>query len=69
MEFPDGEIKQYYANIIAENMNSQVNAEGYSRSLIESIFDYKKNGNAVPSMKGNYVNTRLGQQRMRKKKE
>ena len=64
VEFPDGEIKQYSANIIAENMYSQVDSEGHSRSLMDSIVDYKKDGNAIP-MENKYILTKSGQRRMR----
>ena len=33
VEFPDGEIREYCANVIAENMYSQVDAEGYRYQL------------------------------------
>ena len=35
VEFPDREIKQYSANIIAQNMYEQVDAEGYSRKTFD----------------------------------
>ena len=47
VEFPDGEIKEYSANVIAENMYAQVDAEVFSHSLLDSISDFKKYGNAV----------------------
>ena len=39
VEFPDGTIKEYAANVIAENMLSQVDSEGYSLRLMDSILD------------------------------
>ena len=30
VEFPDGEIKEYAANVIAENLYSQVDIHGHS---------------------------------------
>ena len=65
VEFPDSKNRQYSANIIAENIYSQVNAEGHSRSLMESIVDYKKDGNILP-MEDKYALTRSSQRRMRK---
>ena len=46
-------------------MYSQVDAEGHLKSLIDSIIDYKKDGNAVP-MENKYILTKSGQQGMRR---
>ena len=65
VEFPDGAVKQYAANIIAENMYSQVDSEGHQYNLLEAILDYGTDGNAV--RKGNeHVVTKRGRQRLRK---
>jgi hypothetical protein len=42
VEFPDGQVKEYAGNIIAENMISQVDSEGYSLTLMDAIVDYQK---------------------------
>jgi hypothetical protein len=42
VEFPDGQVKEYAANMIAENMLSQVDYEGYSTTLMAGIIGYKK---------------------------
>ena len=48
VEFPDGEVKEYAAsNVIAENMYAQVDANGYSHTMLDSIVDYKKSSDAV----------------------
>lgn len=65
VEFPNGQIKHYSANIIAENMYSQVDADGYSTTILESIVDYKKDSKAVDKA-GKYVITKSGQKRLRK---
>ena len=39
VEFPDGQLKEYAANVIAENMLAQVDHEGYSTTLIQGIVD------------------------------
>ena len=36
-----GRVKEYGANIIAENMLTQVDSDGFSLSLMEGIIDYK----------------------------
>jgi hypothetical protein len=64
VEFPDGAMKQYAANLIAENMYSQVDSEGHHYSLLDSIIDYGTDGNAVPLGK-EYVITKRGRKRLR----
>ena len=41
MEFCDGEIKNYSASLIADNMYAQVDKEGYMYNLLDSILDHK----------------------------
>ena len=36
VEFPNGQVKEYGANIIAKNMLTQVDLDGYSLSLMDS---------------------------------
>ena len=45
--FPDGAVKQYSASIIAENMLSQVDDQGFQYNLLEAIVDHRKNDKAV----------------------
>eukprot|EP00957_Ditylum_brightwellii_P165821 12624690-Ditylum_brightwellii.AAC.1 len=52
VEFPDGQVREYAANIIAKNMLTQVDMDGYTKTLIESIVDYKKD-EAVAVAKNN----------------
>lgn len=47
VEFPDGEITEYAANVIAENMWSQCDLDGKQFLLLDSIIDYKSDGHAV----------------------
>jgi len=64
VEFPDGQVREYGANVIAENMLTQVDSDGYSLTLMESIIDYRKDETAVP-MEDKYVYTKSGQRRLR----
>ena len=64
VEFPDGAIKQYAANTIAENMYSQLDSDGYSKTILESIIDYKVDDSAV-TKDDMYVITQSGQRRLR----
>eukprot|EP00957_Ditylum_brightwellii_P081433 6194205-Ditylum_brightwellii.AAC.1 len=42
VEFSDGQVREYAANIITENMLTQVDTDGYTKTLMDSIVDYKK---------------------------
>jgi hypothetical protein len=64
VEFPDGQVKEYAANIIAENMLSQVNPEGYSTTLFDGIIDFQKDSSAVPITE-RYLVTKRGTRRLR----
>ena len=59
VEFPDGQVKEYAANIIAENMLTQVDPEGYSTTLFDGIIDFKKEPSAVPKTE-RYLVTKRG---------
>jgi hypothetical protein len=47
VEFDDGEVLEYSANVIAENIYSQADSEGRRYLLMDSIIDYRKNPDAV----------------------
>jgi hypothetical protein len=64
VEFPDGQVLEYSANVIAENMLTQVDSDGYSLSLMEGIIDYRKDETAVP-MEDKYIYTKSGQRHLR----
>ena len=40
VRFPDGAVKQYSANIIAENLYAQVDMDGHASLVLESIVDH-----------------------------
>lgn len=65
VEFPDGDIRQYSANVIAENMYAQVDADGHTHTLLDSIIDFNKTDQALDK-DDMYVNTKSGQRRLRK---
>ena len=64
-EFPDGDIKEYLANMIAENMLRNVDEEGFTISMLEGITDWRKDETAL-SRDERYVITRSGQRKLRK---
>ena len=42
VEFPNGQVKECTANIIAENVLTQVDSEGHSSIMMEGIINYKR---------------------------
>ena len=66
VELADGRIKEYGANIIVDNMLTQVDSDGFSLALMEGIIDYKHDDLiAIPKM-DKYITTGRGQRRLRK---
>jgi hypothetical protein len=66
VEFPDGQVQEYSANLIAENMLLQVDDEGFSVTMMEGIVDHKKDGSVAVSKEDAYLTTRTGTKRRRK---
>ena len=66
VEFPDGTIREYSANLIAENMLTQVDSDGYSLTLMEGIVDYRRDEAGAVSKQDGYVVTKRGQKQLRK---
>ena len=64
VEFPDGQVKEYDANIIAENMLTQVDSDGYSLSLIDSIIDHQRDPSQAILIEDKYIMTKSGQKRL-----
>ena len=61
VEFPDGQVKEYGANIIAENMPTQVDSDRYSLSLMDSIIDHQRDPSQAIPMVDKYITTKSGQ--------
>ena len=59
VEFPDGMVKEYAANVIAENILRQVDHDGFSTAMLKSIIDHKWNDDAVSSNDG-YIISKEG---------
>ena len=59
VEFPDGAMKQYSANDIAENLLSQVNSNGCHTQELEQIVLHERMGNAL-LFKDAYIDTKRG---------
>ena len=59
VEFEDGHQAEYFANVLAENLFSQVDDEVRDHSLIKEITGHRTNSNAVTREDG-YVTTKSG---------
>jgi hypothetical protein len=66
VEFPDGELKEYAANILAKNMLSQVDHEGHNIMLMRDIIDDERDEAMAVPIEDKYLTTRSGQRRLRK---
>ena len=61
VEFINGQVKEYGANIVAGNMLTQVNSDRYSLMLMEGIVDYRKDESVAISMEDKYIITKTSQ--------
>ena len=52
VEYPDGTTEQLAANIIAENMMSQVDSEGHHYQVLTEVTDHKKYDSAISKVGG-----------------
>ena len=66
MEFSNGQVKEYGGNIIAENMLTQVDSDGYSLSLIDSIIDHQKDPSEAIQIEEENITTKSRQRRLHK---
>ena len=64
VELEDGTFDSYFANMIAENLFSQCDAEGRQFNTIRDIIDHKTDGHALSRQDGFYYAN--GQQRYKK---
>jgi Golgi nucleoside diphosphatase len=55
VEFPDGDIREHAANVIAESICSQVDDEGRHHLLLDSLVDHIKDDTAIPMVNGHVV--------------
>ena len=66
VEFPDCQVKEYAANIIAENMLTQVDSDGMSTTLMEAIVDHRRDDEKALQHHDKYVQTKNGRRHLRK---
>ena len=64
-EFADGTIKEYAANVIAQNIYAAMSDDWKCRQVIKSILDHRTDQDALPKLK-KYIICKTGRRRMRK---
>jgi hypothetical protein len=52
VEFQDGSVEEFTANVIAESIYAQVDDEGNQYALMKEITDHRKDGNAIAKEDG-----------------
>ena len=55
VDFPDGTTNTYTANLIAQNIYSQVDQEGRSYAILNEIVDHRKDGRAISADDGYFT--------------
>lgn len=65
VRFPDGQVVEYSANVIAENLHNQVDDEGFTKTKLDCIVAHKTDDLAVHK-DDMYITNRRGVKRMRK---
>ena len=61
VEFPDGEVKEYAASLIADNMYAQVDKEGFTYNLLDSIIDWDVDSSLIENKQ--YTYSKSGQRK------
>ena len=64
VEFSDGQVKEYLANLIAENILTQVDVDVYSLTLMEGIVDYSRDESMAVSKEDKNITIKSGQQEL-----
>ena len=65
VKIPNGSIHEYGANVISDNIYSQVDSEGFLHYIFSGILDFAKDTTAVQKV-DQYIITKPGQRCMRK---
>jgi hypothetical protein len=66
VEFPDGQLKEHAANVVAENMLTQVDSDGFSLTMMEAMIDHRKDETVAAPVADKCLMTPSGQKRLRK---
>ena len=59
MEFPDGLIQQYSANLIAESIYMECDKEGRRDQMMQDIVEYQKDTDAL-NIGDEFIKTNMG---------
>ena len=59
VEFPDKTVREYAANIIAQNMYSSLSENGFSKLMLDCILEHSKDNSTV-SKADKYLITKKG---------
>ena len=65
VEISDGQVREYLVNLIAKNMLTQVDSDGYSMALMEGIIDYAKDNSITVQKQDKHITVKSGQRRLR----
>jgi hypothetical protein len=65
VEFPDGTVDRLAANVIAENLFSQVDEHGRQFQILSEIIEHKKDNSAIPIDQG-YITSHSGNRHPKK---
>ena len=65
IEFEDGAEEIVSANVIAENILSQMNEEGHRQLMLYEIVDHRTTHDAIPKVRG-YITTPSGARRKKR---
>jgi len=65
VQFPDGDVDRLAANVIAENLFSQVDKNGVQFQILHEIVEHQKDASAIPIENG-YVASRSGNRHPKK---
>jgi hypothetical protein len=57
VEYADGSNEELTANIIAENILSQIDDEGRRQMMLSEIIDHRVSSDAIPQSQGTYENS------------
>ena len=66
VDFPNGDVKEYSSNIIAENMLTKFISYGYPLTMMKGILDYKRDDAVAITERDMYVITNRVQNKTRK---
>ena len=55
VQFEDGSVERYHANVIAENIYARVDSEGNTQYMLDEIIDHKSDDTALKQSEGSVL--------------